>query len=94
MLPIERLVVPAAVALAATLAIHAPVAAPVAFAAEVSECKKIAICHCVEGDLKPTIASKVERFRQVIADQRRAGKAVGYLSVPLSSAARPPPMCG
>ena len=83
MLPIQRLVVGAiAVALGATLAVHA---AP-AFAAKVSECTKIGVCYCVEGDLKATIVAKVERFRQVIADQRKAGKAVGYLSVPLTSA--------
>ena len=81
-LPIQRLVVCAtAVALAATLAVHASVAQ----AAKVSECTKIGICYCVDGDLKATIATKVERFRQVIAEQRKAGKAVGYLSVPLSS---------
>jgi len=82
-LPIQRLVVcTTAVALAATLVVHAPVAQ----AAKVSECTKIGICYCVEGDLKATIATKVERFRQVLADQRKMGKAVGYLSVPLSSA--------
>jgi hypothetical protein len=69
-----------AVALAATLAVHAPVAE----AAKVSECTKIGICYCVEGDSKATIATKVERFRQVLAEQRKMGKAVGYLSVPLT----------
>ena len=83
MLPSQRWVVSAiAVALAAALSAHAPVAT----AAKVSECTKIGICYCVEGDLKPTIATKIERFRQVLADQRKAGKAVGYLSVPLSPA--------
>jgi len=82
-LPSQRWVVSAiAVALAAALSAHAPVAT----AAKVSECTKIGICYCVEGDLKPTIATKIERFRQVLADQRKAGKAVGYLSVPLSPA--------
>src|SRR4030095_7406726 len=32
------------------------------------------------------IKSKVDRLRQLLAEQRKAGKAVGYLSVPLTSA--------
>jgi len=55
-------------------------------AAKTTECTKAGICYCVNEDLKPTIQSKVERFRQVVAEQRKAGKAVGYLSVPLTSA--------
>jgi hypothetical protein len=56
-----------------------------AHAAKSTECAKIGTCYCVNEDLKPTIGSKVERFRQMIADQRKAGRAVGYLSVPLTS---------
>jgi hypothetical protein len=54
-------------------------------AAKSTECTKIGVCYCVNDDLKATIASRVERFRQLIAEQRKGGKAVGYLSVPLSS---------
>jgi len=54
-------------------------------AAKITECAKIGICYCVNDELKTTIASKVERFRQLIADQRKGGKSVGYLSVPLST---------
>ena len=57
-----------------------------AIAAKATECTKIGICYCVNDELKPTIQSKVDRFRQSIAEQRKAGKAVGYLSVPLTSA--------
>jgi len=71
-----------AVVLAAALAIHAPVVE----AAKVSECTKIGICYCVNDELKATITAKVDRFRQILAEQRKAGKAVGYLSVPLTSA--------
>jgi len=56
-----------------------------AHAAKSTECAKIGICYCVNEDLKPTIGSKVERFRQTIAEQRKTGKVVGYLSVPLTS---------
>ena len=58
---------------------------PPAHAAKITECAKIGVCYCVNDELKPTIGSKVERFRQLIADQRKAGKVVGYLSVPLTS---------
>lgn len=56
-----------------------------AHAAKSTECTKIGVCYCVNDELKPVISSKVDRFRQMAADQRKAGKAVGYLSVPLSS---------
>ena len=39
----------------------------------------------MNDELKATIQTKVDRFRQTIAEQRKAGKAVGYLSVPLTS---------
>jgi len=82
MLPVHRFAVGALAVAAAALAAHPRVAA----AATASECTKIGICYCVNDELKPTIAAKVERFRQVLAEQRKAGKAVGYLSVPLSPA--------
>src|SRR5689334_4832913 len=56
-----------------------------AFAAKATECTKVGICYCVNDELKTTIQAKVDRFRQTIADQRKAGKAIGYLSVPLTS---------
>lgn len=68
------------VVVAACLTWHAP-----ARAAKITECAKIGTCYCVNEDLKPMIGSKVERFRQMIVDQRKAGKAIGYLSVPLTS---------
>ena len=70
------------VALGAAVAL----APAVALAAKATECTKIGICYCVNDELKPTIAAKVERFRALIAAERKAGKAVGYLSVPLSPA--------
>ena len=55
----------------------------IAHAAKSTECTKGGICYCVNDELKATIATKVESFRQTIAEQRKAGKAIGYLSVPL-----------
>src|SRR5215471_3880859 len=57
-----------------------------AYAAKVSECTLIGLCYCVNDELKPTIGQRVERFRERIAAERTAGKSIGYLSVPLSSA--------
>ena len=57
-----------------------------ALAAKATECTKINICYCVNSDLRGAIDAKVARFRQLLADQRKAGKLVGYMSVPLSPA--------
>ncbi len=74
--------VAAALALVAVLA-PAPGAAQ---GAKSTECTKIGICYCVSTDLKPVIEARIAHFRQLAAEQRKAGKAVGYLSVPLSPA--------
>ena len=70
------------VAVIATAYALAPAAAR---AVKVTECSKVGICYCVNEDLKATIATKVDAFRRTISDQRKAGKAVGYLSIPLTS---------
>jgi len=54
-------------------------------AAKSTECAKIGVCYCVNDELKPVIAQRIEKLRQTLADQRKAGKAIGYLSVPLTS---------
>src|SRR6266852_6163991 len=74
------LLIPAALALLVVMA-PSPAAAQ---AAKSTECTKIGICYCVSSDLKPVIDAKVALFRQRAAEARKAGKAVGYLSVPLS----------
>ena len=38
----------------------------------------------MNSDLKPVTEARIAQFRQLPAEQRKAGKAVGYLSVPLS----------
>ncbi len=73
-------------ALALALAAVFSVQPRVAHAAKISECTRTGICYCVNDEFKAAITSKVERFRQILAEQRKAGKAVGYLSVPLTSA--------
>ena len=70
--------------IAAALTAIGAVAAP-AQAAKVTECAKVGICYCMNDELKSAIAAKVGEVRQAIAAERKAGKAVGYLSVPLTS---------
>src|SRR5438309_6629 len=55
-------------------------------AAKTTECAKIGVCYCVNSDLKPVIDARIARLRDLASEQRKAGKAVGYLSVPLSPA--------
>lgn len=74
-----------AAAIAALLAVAATAPAP-ALAAKTTECTKIGICYCVNDELKQAIDERVAKFRATLAEQRKAGKSVGYLSVPLTSA--------
>jgi hypothetical protein len=48
-------------------------------------CTVTNICYCVTTAYRDAIATNVARVRQHIADQRAAGKMIGYLSVPLST---------
>ena len=57
-----------------------------AVAAKVTDCAKVGLCYCINDEHKAAINAKIDKFRQLIADQRKAGKAVIYLSVPLTSA--------
>ena len=61
------------------------VAAP-AQAAAVTECGATGICYCYNDELKGVIDAQVLKLRVMIAAQRAQGKAVGYMSVPLSTA--------
>jgi hypothetical protein len=70
---------------AAFVAIFIAISANSSLAAKSSECTKIAVCYCVNDDLKTLIDAKLARFREILAAERKAGKAVGYMSVPLST---------
>jgi len=69
----------------ALVAVVMVAAANPSLAAKVTACSKISICYCVNDDLKDLIDAKVGRFREILAAERQAGKAIGYLSVPLST---------
>lgn len=73
-------------ACAALAAVSAAMIAPIgAQPARVTECTAIDICYCVAKDLKPAIDTNISKIRQMIAEQKSAGKAVGYLSIPIST---------
>ena len=56
-----------------------------ALAAPVTECTALQFCYCVETDLRDTIRQRVATIRAAIAEQRQAGKAIAYISVPIST---------
>jgi hypothetical protein len=72
-------------ALTAAAAVVAAGAPPNAAAANVTECTAGGLCYCVNADFKDAVAEKVDYFRKAIAAERAKGKAIGYMSVPLSS---------
>jgi hypothetical protein len=71
----------AAITAVLTLAVSAH-----AQAATVTACTALDICYCVNTDYLGAINANVPRVRQLIADNKAKGKAIGYLSVPLSPA--------
>jgi hypothetical protein len=52
----------------------------------VTACTALNICYCINPDNRAAIDANIARVRRVIADERGRGKAVGYMSVPLSPA--------
>ncbi len=70
---------PAVAALLASLTIDA------ATAATATVCTLDKFCYCVNTDLNATIDKNVALIRSRIREQREQGKAIGYMSIPLSS---------
>ena len=52
-----------------------------------TQCTANSICYCVQNDLKSTIDMRVDEIRKRIKEQRDQGKAIGYLSTPISTVA-------
>jgi hypothetical protein len=62
------------------------VASTAPLAAQSTECTaNLKLCYCVNQDFLPVIEEKVKFYRAQIADARAKGKAVGYMSLPLST---------
>jgi hypothetical protein len=55
-------------------------------AGTVTACTALDLCYCVNSDVEGAIDANVARVRQLIQHQRKQGKAIGYLSIPLSTA--------
>jgi hypothetical protein len=70
--------------MAVTLALVLPKASSAATYA--TQCTALDICYCVNTDYRDAINDNVARVRQLIATNKAQGKAIGYLSVPLSPA--------
>jgi hypothetical protein len=52
-----------------------------------TECTTVKLCYCVNQDFMGLIDEKVTLLRKMMSEQRAKGKAIGYLSIPLSTAA-------
>lgn len=51
----------------------------------VTQCRPNSECYCVTDSLQPAIAKQIDYIRTRVREQRSAGKAIGYMSLPLSS---------
>lgn len=69
---------------AAFLAFALP-AAGAASAKSSTQCTGLGFCYCVNEDLRPIIDRHIADLRSTIHAQRDLGKAIGYISVPIST---------
>ena len=51
-----------------------------------TQCSSLGFCYCVNAELRPVIDRHIADVRKAIRAQRDLGKAIGYLSVPISTA--------
>jgi hypothetical protein len=52
-----------------------------------TECTLAKFCYCVDVGLKGVIDQQVTAIRETIAKQKAQGKAIGYMSIPISTIA-------
>jgi hypothetical protein len=52
-----------------------------------TECTLIKFCYCVDVGLKDVIEQQVAAVREMIGKQKAQGKAIGYMSIPISTVA-------
>jgi hypothetical protein len=72
-------------AITITAAIGPLVLGSIAEGAAVTACAANDFCYCVNDGLQNAIEANVNRIRKTITEQKALGKAVGYLSIPLST---------
>jgi hypothetical protein len=53
----------------------------------ITACTALNFCYCINPDNVSTINNNVGRVRRLISDQKAQGKAIVYLSIPLSTVA-------
>ncbi|WGR73296.1 MULTISPECIES: hypothetical protein [unclassified Bradyrhizobium] len=73
-----------ALTLAVAIALSFPLAAALAAPGNTTSCSTNGICYCTHDYLSDPIRQRVAEIRNLIATQRAQGKAIGYLSVPLT----------
>jgi hypothetical protein len=56
-------------------------------AAPATVCTLTEFCYCINSDFRSAIDHNIQRLRRTIADQKSQGKAIGYMSIPLSTVA-------
>jgi len=54
-------------------------------AATVTACTSINLGYCINADNQDAVNANIARVRQLIVDQKTQGKAIGYISIPLST---------
>jgi hypothetical protein len=54
-------------------------------AVSITECTSGKFCYCVNSELIETINQRVKYIRGMVADQKRHGKSIGYMSIPIST---------
>jgi hypothetical protein len=69
----------------AVAALFAQLLSSAAFAETATACTAIDLCYCINAENRGAIDANVARVRQLIGDQRNQGKAIGYMSIPLST---------
>jgi hypothetical protein len=50
-----------------------------------TQCTGLDFCYCVNAELRPIIDRHVADIRKTIRSQRELGKAIGYISIPIST---------
>jgi hypothetical protein len=70
---------------ALTIVVVLAASAPNARADALTQCTRLEFCYCVNSDLNAIIDTRVTEIRAAIKAQRDQGKAVGYLSIPIST---------
>lgn len=57
-----------------------------AHAEKASQCTKTGLCYCAESAVRKAVDDNVTKVRAEMAEARKAGKSIGYMSAPVSTA--------